>query len=99
MSHIFASEQIRRIHDGMRTDGAKAAAIEADRIYAQAPSLDNPVHGWTEARQWIAQGLAIDKASADGDIAEMAKKFARKEQRAAAARELAANVVSIERGA
>lgn len=92
--HEWASPMFQRIHEQVRTDGARACVELADDIYRQAAHLDNPAHGWTEARHYVAQALAIDKAEADREIKAMGERFLRKAARRNAADQLAASIES-----
>lgn len=92
--HEWASPRFERIYNEVRTDGARACIELADHIFAAAKHLDNPTHGWTEARHYVAQALAIDKADADRAIKQMGDRFVRKAQRRAAANQLADSIAA-----
>lgn len=88
--HTFESDALRRMHDAMRSEPAKAAVEHADKIAAGAVGGVDPSESQKEARQWVALGLSFDKASADADIAKWIAKLEAKEAKKKAAEELAA---------
>lgn len=73
----FFDDNMRRIHDAMVTDGARAAVIKAD-VLVRAASNEGGAFALDlvkESRQWIATACALDKQAADGEIAKLRDKI------------------------
>lgn len=99
----FHSEKLRRIHESVRTDAARACIEQADHLLAQMNNFEDPLDAVKESRMWISSAMAFDKAAADGDVAQMRKDLDAKLGRAAAgeriaARRAAGNVLPIRGG-